>query len=1002
MKDDQQCTSGAEENQSINMDEDDDQMKDDQQCTSGAEENQSINMDEDDDQMKDDQQCTSGAEENQSINMDEDDEQMKDDQQCTSGAEENQSINMDEDDDQMKDDQQCTSGAEENQSINMDEDDDQMKDDQQCTSGAEENQSINMDEDDEQMKDDQQCTSGAEENQSINMDEDDEQMKDDQQCTSGAEENQSINMDEDDDQTSSSGDSSDSSESEYEPGSDDSASGYSSPAERAHCSRRNNQAVTGASKNASSTSSSESEHEPSVYSDDEQYSPSSELPHCSRNSPMEEETEYSNTTNKKEKITVLSTNNENGKRNFDKKYPCFFCPTKTTQIQRHFRDLHPDEEEVQAIVNEKDKKEKSKKMTLLRNRGIHKHNSSVLRQGHGTLIVAYRPTFDTSHANYGPCDHCLGYFVRSDLWKHSCELRPKSYKKNHQERRAVTCKYLLPLEKGLSADLQSITSGMAKDQISRVAKSDPLIINLAERQYASLGHDKDQQCSIRTKMRESARLLIELRKATKDPDAAMENFIDPKHFRVVVAAVQKVSGYDDTTHQYNTPSLALKLGHTLKKMTLVMCGRAAEKGDNEAYIRAQRFGERCSSDWSVFVSSNALRTIQQNHRNKTKLLPLVEDVAALTNLLKERGRHCFNWVKKYRSTRASVEDKDQAKDEGKDEANELWCELSEITLTQAMMFNRRRQGEISKLKMSDMKKVDLVQRDPAIMKSLSCLEQQLCNQLARVEVVGKRGRSVPVLLTMEMRDWINLLMETRQEIASVHPENDFVFARSYFGSKGHIRGSDCIRKFAHLCGAKHPSRLTGTNLRKQLATMCQVLNLKENEMDIVASYLGHDIRVHRQYYRLPMEILQVAKVSKLLIAMEKGGDGLAKGQNLDDIPVCEEELEESENEETEADAQSSEPAGNLVQDLNKAKERKTPKKHTTKTVSRKKKVTKHRPWTPEERQAVKRNLHHLLVLNTLPGKADIERCIAKEPALHSRTWRNIKDFCRNMMKSMEP
>lgn len=82
-------------------------------------------------------------------------------------------------------------------------------------------------------------------------------------------------------------------------------------------------------------------------------------------------------------------------------------------------------------------------------------------------------------------------------------------------------------------------------------------------------------------MRESARLLIELRSLTKNPNAAMMEFIHPKHFRTVVAAVQKISQYDEESHQYGTPSLALKLGHTIKKMSLVCTGKASEKGDEQ-------------------------------------------------------------------------------------------------------------------------------------------------------------------------------------------------------------------------------------------------------------------------------------------------------------------------------------------------------------------------------------------------------------------------------------
>ena len=33
--------------------------------------------------------------------------------------------------------------------------------------------------------------------------------------------------------------------------------------------------------------------------------------------------------------------------------------------------------------------------------------------------------------------------------------------------------------------------------------------------------------------------------------------------------------------------------------------------------------------------------------------------------------------------------------------------------------------------------------------------------------------------------------------------------------------------------------------------MSQILNLNENELDVLARFMGHDIKVHRKYYRLP-------------------------------------------------------------------------------------------------------------------------------------------------------
>lgn len=81
--------------------------------------------------------------------------------------------------------------------------------------------------------------------------------------------------------------------------------------------------------------------------------------------------------------------------------------------------------------------------------------------------------------------------------------------------------------------------------------------------------------------------------------------------------------------------------------------------------------------------------------------------------------------------------------------------------------------------------------------------------------------------------------------------------------------------------------MTSTKLRKQLATLAQILNLKENAMDLLATFQGHDIRIHRQFYRLPDNALQVAKVSKHMHAINNGTIANHKGCDFDDITINE-------------------------------------------------------------------------------------------------------------------
>ena len=67
---------------------------------------------------------------------------------------------------------------------------------------------------------------------------------------------------------------------------------------------------------------------------------------------------------------------------------------------------------------------------------------------------------------------------------------------------------------------------------------------------------------------------------------------------------------------------------------------------------------------------------------------------------------------------------------------------------------------------------------------------------------------------------------------------------------------------------EEPYLLTTTCLRKYVATVSQVLDLQEKELDWLARHMGHDVRVHREYYRLHESTLELAKVSKILALVD--------------------------------------------------------------------------------------------------------------------------------------
>jgi len=109
---------------------------------------------------------------------------------------------------------------------------------------------------------------------------------------------------------------------------------------------------------------------------------------------------------------------------------------------------------------------------------------------------------------------------------------------------------------------------------------------------------------------------------------------------------------------------------------------------------------------------------------------------------------------------------------------------------------------------------------------------------------------------------------TSCEDGNVLDTNRYVIAQP--NSDGHLRGADVLRKYSVQCGAKYPQALRGTQLCKHVATISQVLNLRENKIELLAQFMGHNIKVHREYYRRPSDILHTAKVSKVLLVMENG------------------------------------------------------------------------------------------------------------------------------------
>ena len=63
----------------------------------------------------------------------------------------------------------------------------------------------------------------------------------------------------------------------------------------------------------------------------------------------------------------------------------------------------------------------------------------------------------------------------------------------------------------------------------------------------------------------------------------------------------------------------------------------------------------------------------------------------------------------------------------------------------------------------------------------------------------------------------------------------------------------------------------------------QVVSLQPGELGWLANHMGHDINVHESIYRLQDSAIELAKISRLLLAVDCGRAAEFAGKSLSEI-----------------------------------------------------------------------------------------------------------------------
>ncbi|KAG7458553.1 hypothetical protein MATL_G00221770 [Megalops atlanticus] len=377
---------------------------------------------------------------------------------------------------------------------------------------------------------------------------------------------------------------------------------------------------------------------------------------------------------------------------------------------------------------------------------------------------------------------------------------------------------------------------------------------------------------------------------------------------------------------------------------------------------------------------------------------------------------------------------------------EAWRLLCHSSLALLILYNRRRECEVSKLTIQEYRNRVTPQcpipvppgAPPALTPleaSLSPFERQVLPHLPRVGVQGKRGRVQPLILPPHSEPCLELLLQTRPGVG-VDPQNPYVFARPYHSPATPLRGTDLLRSLARSSGTRNPRALTQTRLRRQVAILTQLLLLGEGEGQAggagagaasqrLESFLQKEYHVTQSCAGISQDPGLMGRVGRVVLCGERDGV-LFRGMSLHhiclELDVMSGNSADSFSEESEGE-QGKEKAGMAPMMKKAAANGKAPrqrkgsgatppgsalptpngrKRNPGQPKPGKRGVLK-RPWSEAERAAVESHLTRNIMELRVPAKADCERCLQHCPLLVSnrRDWRAIKFYCHNRIQLLK-
>ena len=200
-----------------------------------------------------------------------------------------------------------------------------------------------------------------------------------------------------------------------------------------------------------------------------------------------------------------------------------------------------------------------------------------------------------------------------------------------------------------------VFTNMKNDEISRVAKSDPLICCLGNASMKrNIGNKFMRRYNVSRDMRLAARCLMELRELQEGEEAQKNldwyDALIPSQYDNIVQAVFRVcrenvmdpleEEEDIDVDDLEAPSNAIKLSYDIARLSSLKITKAINLEDKKLGEKTRketnRFIEKFNYNWSTDVKKRARHVLRERKLNATVELPDPKDIARLATYMKQK------------------------------------------------------------------------------------------------------------------------------------------------------------------------------------------------------------------------------------------------------------------------------------------------------------------------------------------------------------------------------